>query len=87
MGRMSQADKVGKVELPRPADDEVIIEVTGHVDSLGRRQFTAYWVADNVGAHCNERGVRGQNFHAEVAEHAARWQACGLRVTVVGGES
>lgn len=33
-------------------------------DSFGRREFFAYWLADNVGYARNEFGVRGQVFHA-----------------------
>jgi hypothetical protein len=83
MASMRQAGGNGKADLPQPADDEVILEVTSKPDNFGRQHFSAFWMADNVGPSCNERGVRGQNFHAVVAEHAVRWEACGLRVTVV----
>lgn len=31
-------------------------------DSFGRRQFFAFWIADNVGYGCDQTGVRAQVF-------------------------
>lgn len=41
-------------------------------DAFGRRQFTAFWIADNVGPHLNERGVRAQVFHTHPERFADR---------------
>lgn len=52
-------------------------------DGLGRRQFSAYWLADNTGPSCDQVGVRGQAFFANVDEFVARHRARGRTVRVL----
>lgn len=49
-------------------------------DRYGRRTFFAYWVADNVGYHLNEHGVRAQVFHTNPAGFVARQEHHGHTV-------
>lgn len=41
-------------------------------DRFGRRTFMAFWLADNIGYHLNESGVRGQVFFTEPERFAER---------------
>jgi len=49
--------------------NEVIVHVTGPVDSFGRRSFTAYWPTDQEWV---PGGVRSQLFFASLADFTAR---------------
>lgn len=43
-----------------------------HTDEFGRRCFFAFWIADNIGPHLNEHGVRGQVFFTNIDNFIAR---------------
>ena len=62
--------------------EPVVIEIESGLDGFGRQRFTMTWLDTNVGPHCNERGRRGQCFHAVVADHVAGWEAKGFAVDV-----
>ena len=74
-------------ERPVITDEtETVIEIQDQrSDSLGRRRFVAYWLADNVGPACDERGVRGQEFHTNVDQFVARKQQRGRTVRFLAG--
>jgi len=62
-------------------DNETVIEFTdAGPDTLGRRQFFAYWLDDNIGPSCDQHGVRGQVFYTNPDEFAARVAAKGRTV-------
>lgn len=55
----------GLVAITDPS--ETVIEFSDSApDSLGRRRFTAYWLAGNVGSACDQSGVRSQVFFTDV---------------------
>lgn len=57
------------------ATRKVIITIESHPDQLGRQQFFAHWISENIGPKLNETGIRGQAFFAKVDEHIARWRS------------
>lgn len=75
------------MSLPLITDpNETVIEFRDDgPDSLGRRQFFAYWHDHNVGPACNEHGVRGQAFYTDPDEFAERQRARGRSIRTVGG--
>ena len=60
-----------------------LIEFTGPADEQGRRQFFAYWLADNIGPALNETGTRGQVFHARPDPFIKRAEQRGMRVELL----
>jgi len=57
--------------------NEIVIVYTSDTDDLGRRQFFAFWLDNNIGAGCDQHGVRGQVFYTEPATFIARDRAAG----------
>ena len=46
-------------QLPTITDPDVfLVEFTSGPDSMGRRQFFAYWLDNNVGPRLDETGTR-----------------------------
>jgi hypothetical protein len=56
------------------------IPANSRPDNFGRLQFTAFWPTDQPWV---PGGVRGQVFHTNPGEAAARWQADGFTVHVI----
>ncbi|WP_195154535.1 hypothetical protein [Nocardia abscessus] len=56
-------------------------------EEQGRRSFVAYWLADNVGEHLDQHGVRGQNYCAVPAVFAHRCHDRGRTVLVWDGRT
>ncbi|MGY2119540.1 hypothetical protein ACW9HR_37125 [Nocardia gipuzkoensis] len=56
-------------------------------DEQGRRSFVAYWLADNLGEHLDQHGVRGQNYCAVPAVFAHRCHDRGHTVLVWDGRT
>lgn len=68
-------------------ENEMVIEFHDtKSDNLGRRRFTAYWLADNIGPGCDEHGVRGQEFSTDIAAFLARQQRRGRTVRTFTAE-
>lgn len=59
--------------LPRD-NGETVVEVHSGEDSFGRSMFFAYWIAEPPGGEYRPDRVRGQVFHASLAEYADRQQ-------------
>jgi hypothetical protein len=49
-------------------------------DALGRRGFTLQWMANNLGYHCNETGLRGQVFFAVLDTYLNKAKAEGKTI-------
>jgi hypothetical protein len=65
-------------------ENETVIEFHDKgPDKFGRRRFSAYWLADNIGPRCDEYGVRGQAFFADPGEFEADCLERGRTVRVV----
>jgi hypothetical protein len=72
-------------EVIPQAGNEIVIELSDeHVDSLGRRQFTAHWLGYGPRARGFDYGHRGQVFYARVDEYSACRTDRGYIVRVVG---
>ncbi len=68
------------ITIPEIMDpNEIVIVYTTEHDDFGRRQFFAFWL-DNVGARCDQRGVRGQVFYTNSATFIARVQKPGRTI-------
>jgi hypothetical protein len=65
--------------------NETIVELSDqHVDSFGRRQFTAHWLGFGPRAVGFGYGHRGQVFNTRLGEFIRRHVARGESVRVVG---
>lgn len=62
------------------ADNEDAVQIVEPLDDLGRAQFTVFWIGHD---HFSEGAVRGQVFHASVADFVRRQEKAGRKVTAL----
>lgn len=65
-------------------DREILVDLGSGPDTLGRFQFTAYWLTDQGWV---PGGVRGQVFHTVLTAWVARNVAAGCTVRFVGARA
>lgn len=64
----------------RRAWRKVYITVCSEKDSLDRQTFWLEWMADNIGYHLNETGLRGQIFFSNLEQHLKHWKKNGYKL-------
>ncbi len=61
----------------------VTITIYGQPNHEGKVNYDADWPANNIGYSCNESGIRGQSFLANVESHIDNWKRKEYQITII----